>query len=96
METILHKIYIGELGPVKYREPKSIEYWKQNEKVQSILAKWAKRLGENDNLDIFDEMLTIYVHMVELEREEIFQYGFHLAVKLMSEAYSEKLCEKCY
>lgn len=45
METILHKIYVGELGPVKYREPKSIEYWKQNEKVQSILAKWAKKVG---------------------------------------------------
>ena len=50
-----------------------------------------KRLGENNNLDIFDEMLTVYVHMVELEREEILQNSFHLAEKLMSEAYFAKL-----
>lgn len=34
MESVLHRIYIGSLGPVKYYEPRSVEFWKQNEQVK--------------------------------------------------------------
>ena len=63
MESVLHRIYIGSLGPVKYYEPRSVEFWKQNEQVNAILEKWAAKLGNEDQLDIFDEMLTVYIHM---------------------------------
>lgn len=43
---------------------------------------------------LFDEMLSIYTRMSDIENEEMFQHGFNLAVKLMSEAYSAKLPEK--
>lgn len=33
------------------------------------------------------------MEMIGIDREEAFQYGFNLAVKLMSEAYSSNLCE---
>lgn len=96
METILKKLYSGELDPTKFYEPESAEYWKKDAKVNAILTKWANKLGSDDNLEFFDEMFSIYVEMVGLEREEIFQYGFNLAVKLMSEAYSAKLSEEMY
>ena len=95
-ETILKKLYSGELDPTKFYEPESAEYWKEDAKVNAILTKWANKLGSDDNLEFFDEMFSIYVEMVGLEREEIFQYGFNLAVKLMSEAYSAKLSGEMY
>lgn len=93
MESVLHRIYIGSLGPVKYYEPRSVEFWKQNEQVNAILEKWAAKLGNEDQLDIFDEMLTVYIQMSDLEREEMFQRGFNLAAKLMSEVFFENTHE---
>ncbi len=94
MKTLLQKLYSGELDPTKYYVPKSVEFWKQDEAVNNILKKWAKKIGQEEQLGLFDEMLSIYTRMSDLENEEMFQHGFNLAVKLMSEAYSAKLPEK--
>ena len=66
METILKKLYSGELDPTKFYEPESAEYWKEDAKVNAILTKWANKLGSDDNLEFFDEMFSIYVEMVGL------------------------------
>ena len=91
MKTLLQKLYSVELDPTKYYVPKNIEFWKQDEAVNNILKKWAKKIGQEEQLDLFDEMLSIYTRMSAIESEEMFQHGFNLAVKLMSEAYSAKL-----
>ncbi|WP_337399076.1 DUF6809 family protein [Congzhengia sp.] len=91
MKTLLQKLYSGELDPTKYYVPKSVEFWKQDEAVNNILKKWTKKIGQEEQLDLFDEMLSIYTRMSAIESEEMFQHGFNLAVKLMSEAYSAKL-----
>lgn len=96
METILKKLYSGELDPTKFYEPESAEYWKKDAKVHAILSKWAKKLKGDENIEFFDEIFSIYVKMAGIEREEFFQYGFNMAVKLMSEAYSVKLHEEIY
>lgn len=91
MKTLLQNFTAGELDPTKYSVPKNVEFWKQDEAVNNILKKWAKKIGQEEQLDLFDEMLSIYTRMSAIESEEMFQHGFNLAVKLMSEAYAAKL-----
>ena len=93
MESILEKLCSGQLDPSKYFEPKSIEYCKRDKQVKKIIVKWSEKLDGNEKLEIFDDIFSIYMEMIGIDREEAFQYGFNLAVKLMSEAYSSKLCE---
>ena len=94
MKKILQKLYSGDLDPTQYYVPKSVEFWKLDKTVHKILKKWAKKLGQKDEFDLFDEMLSVYTRMSAIESEEMFQHGFNLAVKLMSEAYSAKLPDK--
>ena len=94
MEKSLQKLYAGKLDPTSFYRPQSVEYWRKSEKVERIIEKWADKLEGDDQLDIFDDILSIYIEMSAIDKEEAFQSGFYLVVKLMSEAYSAKLFEE--
>lgn len=89
MESTLQKICSGELDPLTRFKPKSSEYWKQFNKIDKILEKWTKVLGE-EHIELFDDMMEIYIIMAEIEKKEMFELGFNTAIKIIIEAYSEK------
>lgn len=92
MDSFLKKLYMGKLNPWKHFTPKDTAYWKQKEHITKMIGKWRARLREED-LGVLDELFGACLYMSELEKEEIFEYGFNMAVKLMSEAYSSKTYE---
>ena len=89
MESTLLKLCSGDLDPLIQFEPKDPEYWKHFNKIDKILEKCTEIIGYK-NIKLLDDMMDIYIIMAEIEKKEMFELGFSIAVKIMAEVYSEK------
>ena len=85
MTPTLEKLYAGELRPDLY-VPQSEEYLdsqnafhKSSESLKILLPDIAPKI---------DHLLDEYRIMSAVEREELFQYGFRVGVRLVIEALS--------
>ena len=87
---ILEQLFNGDLNPSHCMEPRSIEYWKQDNLIDEMLNQWKETLGA-DFVDFYWDMLIVRQHMARFEKLEAFRYGFSFAVSLLEEAHCIKL-----
>jgi len=84
-KSILQQLYDGEIYPSENIRVDTLEYHKLKSSLTDKKERFIKTLSDN-NRDLFKSIEELYDELPEIYCYTGFEYGFKLAVSLMSEA----------
>lgn len=91
MNSVLHRLYEGNIFPEEQLKPRTEAYRRMREKQFKHYDEFIEKLKSADPIlhEQFIGLLNDLLEAVPLETSEIFIDGFRLGVRIMAEVYQE-------